>query len=251
MYIQPQPGVKTEGPVNKSCVTGDRMEALTDIPFDLDTELLMKQVRVKPGTDDASEFHDLLNKAKANGKPKAVYAECFIEAKGNDTVRIEGITFTSRTLRRNLDTVERVFPFVATCGHEIDEAVAVKGDFLKEFWRDTIKASLLSFASKHLCNHLHRKFRLGKTSTMSPGSGDVTVWPIEQQKELFALLGDVHRHIAVMLTDSFLMVPNKTVSGIRFPTEKDFRTCQVCHREHCPSRSAPFDKDLWASMQHD
>lgn len=225
------------------------MEALTDIPFDLDTESLMKQLRVVPGTDDAREFHDLLNMAKHNGKPKAMYAECFIEAKGHDTVRIEGTTFTSLTLRRALDTVERVFPFVVTCGHEIDETITVKGDFLKEFWRDTVKASLLSSASRYLCDYLHRKFRLSKTAIMSPGSGDVTVWPIEQQKELFALLGDVHRHIGVTLTDSCLMVPNKTVSGVRFPTEKDFRTCQVCHREHCPSRSAPFDEEVWASMQ--
>lgn len=225
------------------------MEVLTDMPFDLDTELLMKQVRAKPGTDDAREFHDLLSLAKVNGKPKAIYAECFIAAKGDDTVQIEGITFTSRTLRKNLDTVERVFPFVVTCGHEIDETIPVKGDFLKEFWRDTVKGSLLSFAMKYLCDHLQRKFRLGKTATMSPGSGDLTVWPIEQQKELFAVLGDVHRHIGVTLTESLLMIPNKTVSGIRFPTEKDFRTCQVCHREPCPSRSAPFDKDAWASVQ--
>ena len=172
-----------------------------------------------------------------------------MEAKGDDTVTIEEIAFTSRTLRRALDTVERVFPFVVTCGHEIDEVIAVKGDFLKEFWRDTVKQSLLMSAHKYLCDYLHRKFRLSKTAIMSPGSGDVAVWPIEQQRELFALLGDVHRYIGVTLTDSCLMIPNKTVSGVQFPTEKDFRTCQVCHREHCLSRSAPFDKEVWASMQ--
>ena len=225
------------------------MEALTDIPFDFDTESLMKQVRAVPGSDDAREFHDLLNMAKDVGRPKAMYAECFIEAKGDNTLQIEGITFTSLTLRRTLDTVERVFPFVVTCGHEIDGAITVKGDFLKEFWRDTVKASLLISANKHLCDYLQRKFRLSKTAIMSPGSGDVTVWPIEQQKELFALLGDVHGHIGVTLTDSCLMIPNKTVSGVRFPTDKDFRTCQVCHRERCPSRSAPFDQEVWASVQ--
>jgi hypothetical protein len=54
----------------------------------------------------------------------------------------------------------------------------------------------------------------------------------------------------VELTDSFLMIPNKTVSGIYFPTERDFRTCQVCHREKCPNRRAPFDQTLWESIQH-
>jgi len=54
----------------------------------------------------------------------------------------------------------------------------------------------------------------------------------------------------VELTDSFLMKPNKTVSGIVFPTEEDFRSCQVCRRADCPSRSAAFDAHLWDLHQH-
>jgi hypothetical protein len=86
---------------------------------------------------------------------------------------------------------------------------------------------------------------------MHPGSGDASVWPIEQQGPLFSLLGDVTGAIGVELTDSFLMVPNKSVSGVRFATEIDFRSCQLCHREGCPSRSAAFDPELWRSVQHD
>ena len=37
--------------------------------------------------------------------------------------------------------------------------------------------------------------------------------------------------IGVTLTDTFLMLPNKTVSGIFYPTEVDFVTCQLCHRD--------------------
>lgn len=48
-----------------------------------------------------------------------------------------------------------------------------------------------------------------------------------------------------------LMTPNKTVSGITFTTDGDFRTCQVCHRQDCPSRSAPFDEATWKMIQHD
>jgi hypothetical protein len=225
------------------------METLTDIPFELDTAALMQKAHIEPGSDDAREFQAMLALARKVARPKAAYAEAFIEARGADTVQVGGVTFTSRTLRMNLDKAERVFPFVATCGREIDENIPVHGDFVKEFWRDIIKASLLGSANRHLSDVLNRRFRLGKTTTMNPGSGDATVWPIEQQRELFTLLGDVEGAIGVRLTDSFLMVPNKTVSGIRFPTEKDFRACQVCHRKNCPSRSAPFDKDLWAATQ--
>jgi hypothetical protein len=46
------------------------------------------------------------------------------------------------------------------------------------------------------------------------------------------------------------MVPNKSVSGVRFPTEIDFRSCQVCQREDCPSRSAAFDPERLAALEH-
>ena len=227
------------------------METLTDIPFSLDAAALAAQARVEAGSDDAKDFRDLVDLARAKGRPKAAWSVAFIEARGGDTVTVGGTTFTSRTLRKNLEAVERVFPIVATCGHEMDEAFPDRGDMLKVFWWDLLKSKLLQAANQRLDAHLHRRYRLGKTSTMRPGSGDATVWPIEQQRPLFALLGDVEKEIGVRLTDSCLMMPNKTVSGFLFPTEKDFRACQVCHRDPCPNRHAPFDKQLWAEMQHD
>lgn len=226
------------------------MEILNEIPFELDAIKLMKQLHIEPGSDDADAFRGLMDVAVAVGKPKAAYTVSFVDGRNGDTVKVGGITFASRTLSRNLASTERIFPLVATCGREMDEAFPAKGDMLQEFWWDLIKAQLLVAANKHLDAELHRKFRLGKTATMRPGSGDASVWPIEQQRGLFALLGDVEQAIGVRLTDSFLMVPNKTTSGILFPTEVDFRSCEVCHRENCPSRHAPFNKQLWEEIRH-
>jgi hypothetical protein len=41
------------------------------------------------------------------------------------------------------------------------------------------------------------------------------------------------------------MVPNKSVSGLLYPSEDGFQSCQLCHREGCPNRRAPFDPHLW------
>jgi hypothetical protein len=226
------------------------METLTEIPFSLDAVALMKQAHIEPESDDSRELWALIEVAKQVGKPKAAYTESFVEGRDGDTVEVGGVSFTSRTLARNLKSSERIFPLIATCGHEMDEARPANGDMLKEFWWDLIKTDLLGVANRHVTDHLHRKFRLGKTAIMRPGSGDTLVWPIAQQRELFALLGDVEQAIGVRLTDSFLMVPNKTTSGMLFPTEVDFRSCEVCHRENCPSRSAAFDKQVWEEIQN-
>jgi len=225
------------------------MGTITEIPFEVDTAALMQRAHVRPTSDDTLEFEQLVKLAQNVGKPKALYTEVFVEFSGEDTVKLNGYHFTSLMLRQNLSNVERVFPFVVTCGREMDQVEFSEDNLLKRFWWDTIKESLLMSAYQYLQGLLEHRYLLSKTSSMNPGSGDLTVWPIEQQRELFALLGDVHGQIGVELTDSFLMIPNKTISGIHFPTEKNFRTCQVCHRENCPSRSAAFDQTLWESIQ--
>jgi hypothetical protein len=224
------------------------MTVLDHIPFSLDAESLMRRLRIGPESDAAEELDDLLRVAAECARPKAMYREAYVETGDSDEVQLDGVTFTSRPLRMNLDSVHRVFAYVATCGREVDEAAPAPEDVLKAFWWDTIKADLLTVARKYLTDHIKTRYRLGKTAYMSPGSADATVWPIRQQRQLFRLLADVEAKIGVQLTDSFLMVPNKSVSGILFPTEKDFRSCQLCHREDCPGRRAPFDAQLWESI---
>ena len=225
------------------------METLTQIAPALDTAGLMTRVHVAPDSEDADAFTALVDQAREVARPKVLYAEAFVEGRGDDTIRIDGITFTSRVLRRKLAGVERVFPYVATCGHELDGVALPTGDVLVQFWWDAIKAEILAAARAHLLAHLTDRFRLGQTARMSPGSGDADVWPIEQQQLLFTLLGGVTPFIGVSLTASCLMIPNKTVSGLLFPTEEDFQTCQVCHRDPCPNRRAPFDAAVWQSLR--
>jgi hypothetical protein len=59
----------------------------------------------------------------------------------------------------------------------------------------------------------------------------------------------VESRIGVWLTESFFMVPTKSVSGIRFASERDFRSCQVCRRAECSHRAAAFDPALWEELQ--
>jgi hypothetical protein len=211
----------------------------------------LERVHLRPGSEDAHEFEQLLHLARKIGKPKAIYTEAYVELSDDDSVSLNEIRFTSPMLRNNLTNIDRIFAYVATCGREMDQVTLVDANILAIFWWDAIKESLLVTASQYLSGLLERRYQLKKTASMNPGSGDVNVWPIEQQRELFALLGDVRGQIGVELTDSFLMIPNKTVSGILFPTERDFRTCQVCHRINCQNRRAPFDQALWESIQHE
>ena len=224
------------------------MISISDIPFDLITDELLETLKIKHSTDDAKEFEDLVCKAREIGKPKALYKVSFIEEKGNNTITLDGVTFTSLALRKNFDSIERVFPYVATCGTEIDDIEIEQSDYQRKFWIFFLKLNLLEISINYLKEQLDKRYKVSKLSTMSPGSGDASVWPLEQQKELFSIFDDVENLIGVRLTESLVMVPDMSVSGILFPTETNFQSCQLCHRENCFGRRAPFDRQLWESM---
>lgn len=216
---------------------------LNNIPFQVDMPALIKAMRVKPDSDYALSLKKLAEEAEAIGRPKALYKLAFIEEKGDNYVIIDQFKFTSRILRVNLDQAQRVFCYVATCGMELEEWSQHFDDLLQHFWAEAINEMALRSALNFLEDHLTQQFSLGNSSTMNPGS--LPDWPIGEQRPLFALLGQTQEALGVRLTDSLLMVPTKSVSGIRFPLEESFASCQLCPRENCPNRRAPYDQELF------
>ena len=221
------------------------MTILDQIPFQIDVAALFARMRLDPEGEYSGEVRALAEKAGAVARPKAILDDLFVEDRFADGVVAGGVRFTSRVLRQNLDSVHRVIPYVATCGAEIDSVPVAADDFVGQFSRDAIKEMALNAARNFLADHVRRTCGFPRMASMNPGSGDQDIWPIEQQKELFSVFGNVRELIGVTLTDTFLMLPNKSVSGLFYPTEVDFVTCQLCHREGCPNRRAPFDAHQW------
>ena len=191
---------------------------------------------------DVSEIQPLIDVAMTLIEPRALYDVRYIEEKLEDAVMVNGRRLKSRVLRKNLDQAERIFPFVITLGPKLGEKQADSTDLLENFYLDTIGNVALNSARKQLKRHLKSEFALEKISSMAPGS--LLDWPIEEQAPLFKLLGDVDAAIGVKLSNSLLMLPAKSISGIYFPTEVSFFSCQLCPRERCESRKAKYDPKL-------
>jgi len=221
------------------------MEVFDSITVKLNIEEVLKQLRQRNVSKDFEKsLQELIEIAHPVAKPKAVYEVSYVENKNEDSLDIGGVRFTSRVLRVNLDKVERVFPYVVTCGRELDEINIPSHEFMKVYLLDQIKETALVLARRYLEGYLKRKYALGKISRMAPGTGSLEDWPITQQKELFSIFGNVEDLIGVKLTDKCLMIPVKSMSGIFFPTEIRFESCQLCPRERCIDRRAPYNPDL-------
>lgn len=216
---------------------------LDSIDFKVDTDKLLKKLHIDEDSDDLEDVLKFAEIAGEIGRPKIMYKEANIDVKGDGYVVVDGIKFTSRLLRTNLDAVDRVFPYVCTCGSELNDWAKSLDDMLEQYWVDKIMEMALEEAVAAFQIHIDANYKLGTTSNMNPGS--LEDWPISQQRELFALLEDPYEKIGVELTDSFLMLPIKSISGLRFSSDINFVNCQLCPRERCENRRAEYDHLLF------
>lgn len=216
---------------------------LDQIPFKVDFPRLLNMVHLEESGEDADTVRRLVSEAEAIARPKAIFKVAYIDSKGDDHVVVDGMKLTSRVMRVNLDTAQRVFAFVATAGMELETWAGAKDDILEKYWAEAIMMQAVAAARAFLGAHLQDRYRPGLLSRMNPGS--LQDWPLREQRPLFKLIGDTETSIGVRLTDSYLMIPRKSVSGIQFPTQESFESCQLCGREVCPNRRAPYDAMLF------
>ena len=218
------------------------MRVLDAIPITLEFEDVMRQLRLDANRGPSSIVRELMGVAQPLIQAKALYEVSYITQRGEDIVEVNGVTFRSRVLRVNLDTVERIFPYIVTIGKALEDKASSSNDLLRQFYLETMGDMALRSSREYLEDYVKRHFGLEHVSRMNPGS--LKDWPITEQKPLFSVFGNVEDLIGVTLTDSMLMIPRKSVSGILFPTEVSFLSCQLCSRRDCPARLAPYDKTL-------
>ena len=217
------------------------MEILENISVTLNLDIVRKKLHMKRDSD-LLRLRQLVDTVQQLIEPKAAYNVCYIDEKLDDGVITAGLRLSSRVLRKNLDRVERFFPYVITLGSELAEKQKACDDLLENYYLDCIGNLALNSVGKQLKNHLQSKFALETISSMAPGS--LPDWPIEEQGPLFKLLGDVEASIGVKLTPNLLMIPTKSISGLYFSTDVSFYSCQLCPRQRCESRKAKYNKSL-------
>jgi len=217
---------------------------INDINVNLNTAALAKKLRIpKEGSSLFDRFQLLVDEGARIARPKGAYRPVDFNIQGDDGVIIDGIHLKSRVLSVHLAEIHRVFPFVATCGREVADWAAQQSELLERFWLETILDEILLCAITSTGKLMAETHALGKTAVMTPGSIDD--WPLQEQRPLFTILGDIETAIGVRLRESFMMEPLQSVSGILFPTQIDFQTCMLCPRKACPKRRAPYDPDLY------
>ncbi|MCK5811814.1 MAG: vitamin B12 dependent methionine synthase [Clostridiales bacterium] len=212
---------------------------ITDIK--INKEAIVKRMRVRD-QEDIDRINELCEQAIDVAVPKTIFAIGYINDSNNEQVTINEITFNSKLMSKNFDKLHRVFPFMATCGREVFDWANKIDDVFERYWADYIMEAILRSAIRELYDVIKNEFGLEKLSSMNPGS--LEGWPIEQQEHLFSLFNKGKEPLGISLTDTFLMIPQKSISGILFPSDSNYVNCQLCERVNCQSRRVPFNIEI-------
>lgn len=168
--------------------------------------------------------------------PRAVYQSFDYEILSRKRVLLfnpetgrQGVLKSSYLVRRNILRFrpEKLVLFVATFGDEILNKTDAKNQ--DAFYLDAIGSEGAEAVARHVCRLLGWEYGRQKSfRRLFPGYGEATGfdWKISEQRVIFDLLGreKIKEEIGVELLNfsaraSFLMMPEKTVSGIAFPTK--------------------------------
>jgi len=216
------------------------VEVIENIPVRLDADEVVKRLRIRRNVEYfRDKLASLIETIVPVMNPKAVYSVSFVDKIEGDSVTIGDTVFTSKVVRKNLEKVGRVFPYIVTAGVELDDLELSKGQ--SAMLLDQVKNVVVTKANLYLRNLITEKYGIKKLSSVGPGRLDE--WPITQQRELFSLFGENVDRIGVSLTKTCLMVPVKTVSGLLFPSEAGFESCELCSRKKCMGRRAAFNQE--------
>ncbi len=214
---------------------------IKDIPFTITPEEVAEHLHVHE--DDFDEFLDVYNETVPLLRPAMYFGVEEIHSNDGHKVIIGDQTFESRILAVNVKDVNKVYPYVVTSGRKAYDHAQAYDDPLYNFWAHGICEIALRNAMQ--AGFEEAKARLGVSALNAMNPGSLSDFPISSQKPLFDLLKNVEEECGVTLTDTYLMIPIKSGSGIWFESDKHYANCMMCPRVNCPNRRAPYREDMF------
>lgn len=199
------------------------------IPFTPDLAKISQHLRLDHPSDEIYSIVDDLE--KMNGFT-SLYARTAIESSDVFQIMVEGHPFSS-AIKGYLEN-KQFYPYIITGGSDFDKYYPAEDNMLLRYYCDEIKVLALMEAGDSLREAIRREFQEINLNTINPGT--TRGWPLDDQKSLFDLLGNPAESLGVTLTENFMMVPTKTMSGIFYPSEKPVSNCSLCDMHTCGHR---------------
>lgn len=146
---------------------------------------------------------------------------------------------------RDIKDVTEIFVFVCTIGKHIEDKINklfLEGDTLTAFILDRIASELVESTANLLELKIKNDFLKEGYNLSNRYSPGYCGWLVSEQKKLFSLIPS--KFCGVELTESSLMIPIKSISGIYGADmnliKRDYH-CEICDDEFCYKRKLKKD----------
>lgn len=187
------------------------------------------------------DIEEVIAEAEPIANAKLLYAEAKIDARTEDTVTIGGVEFKGKDLADALKDVDTVYPYICTCGRELNDYAMNCKDLVKMLYLDYIAHFYLLQSSIELSDRVDNEL-CTRSMCMTPGSFDN--WELKENIPIFMLLNK-GEGTGISLTDMGIMYPAKSVAGIRFKAPSCDDQCEICMKKDCALRKVEFDKRVY------
>jgi hypothetical protein len=158
------------------------------------------------------------------------------------SLTIQGISLNiEKIIFHQIKNADKVALFVCTAGPKIGEwsrKLMAEGDLMKGYIVDVVGSTIVEEAMDRIQKALAESMKQNEDKISNRYSPGYCHWNVSEQHKLFSLLP--HQFCNVSLTDTALMYPIKTVSGI-IGIGKNIRynsyTCHICDSQNCLYRN--------------
>ena len=91
------------------------------VPFEFNRDDFNKRVKIELYEGMEAEIEHLLEVCVPLISPKVIFSCNRVETLNSSSIKVESEIFTDQQLIKSLKGVDTIFPFVATCGVELDD----------------------------------------------------------------------------------------------------------------------------------
>ncbi len=210
----------------------DMEQVLQNVGYDADCKL---PARMTSLVDDYVENVHYLVEPSYSGIIRDVKL-----VQGSHVVIDNSIAFESEVIARLLERCQKAAVFLATIGKHLEDTthqLSEDGHILQA----TVLDAIGSAAAESVANFVQDKVGeiaqnqgLYMSRRFSPGYCD---WDISQQKTVFQAMNS--DSAGIRLTEGYLMLPRKSISGIigLGPRDiEDYNPCKICNKHDCLGR---------------
>lgn len=178
----------------------------------MNKEEILRYLRTSSHTQDEhllALIDEAIAQAQAAVQPKSIWRD-FDCTVNDDGVIIGTVEFKSRRLAENLQGCKSVAVLGATLGTEADRLLrAAAGESARLAIMQAVLAAMIEEVCDTVQAEIEKTLSCKTKSRYSPGYYDLN---ITEQKKLFSLL-DITKRCGITLTDSYQMIPTKSVTA--------------------------------------